>query len=287
MTNDNGLRIEHDTYGKSRVRVMKVTRRHDQHQVRELTVEVRLEGSFAATFVDGDNRSVVATDSMKNTVHSLAKDDPIASIEEFGLRLARHFVEHYAQVSKATVEIAETLWERMSLQDGTSHPHAFTRAGGEQATVCVSVQRDGTTVVEPGLRGLVVLKTTDSGFEDFVRDRYTTLADTADRLFATEVTAYWSTRAHGVDFSESRTAARQALLAAFAEHRSKSVQHTLLHMARRMLEACPAMERVTLKLPNLHYLPVDLTPFGQENALEVFVPTSEPHGLIQATVARA
>lgn len=288
MTQHHNERIVHDAYGKARVRVMKVTRDRTGHRVRQLTVEIRLEGDFVSAFVDGDNQNVVATDSMKNTVYSLAKDDAIASIEDFGLLLARHFVNVYPQVASTTVEIAETQWSRMPLagRGEAMHPHAFTRVDGEQPTSTVCVDRDGSVRVASGIRGLVVLKSTDSAFEGFVRDGYTTLAEASDRIFATEIACQWAVAAEGVDFGATRAAARQALLEAFAEHKSLSVQHTLLHMARRVFAACPAIEQITLKLPNLHYIPVDLTPFGQQNELEIFVPIDEPHGLIQATVAR-
>jgi urate oxidase len=275
-------------YGKSRVRMMKVRRLADRHEVRDLNVTIALQGDFTAAHTVGDNSKVLPTDTMKNTVYALGKGHAIETIEFFAADLASHFVKTVPHVSRARVEIRETIWER-AVVAGSPHRHTFIQPGGER-NACVAMQpRGGSVAIESGIEGLVILKTTDSAFSGFLRDRYTTLKETEDRLLGTSVTAWWMSAAGGVtaDFGGARRAVRRALIEAFAQHMSASVQHTLLEMGRRALEACPAVERISLSLPNKHCLLVDLSPFGMTNENEVFLPIDEPHGLIEATIERS
>ena len=269
-------------YGKSRVRLVKLRRAHDPHEIVDVTIDVQLEGAFEAVYVDGDNASCLATDTMKNTVYALARQDSIEHIETFASRLANHFVAQPA-VARARISAVEHPWDRVSV-DGKGHPHAFVQAGGEQRTAVVTAYA-GTTEVVAGIANLVVLKTTDSAFSGFPRDEYTTLPDTEDRILATSVTASWKYRAGTTDYA-ARDRIRRALIETFAAHPSRSVQHTLYAMADAALGACTDAEEITLTLPNRHHLLVDLTPFGLDNPNEIFVATDQPYGVIEATVAR-
>jgi urate oxidase len=224
---------------------------------------------------------------MKNTVYALATDHLTGSPESFGLALARHFGAA-PQVSKAMIGIREHGWSRIATPAGPA-PDAFQRSGAATRTADVSVAR-GTAMVVAGVEDLTVLKTTKSGFVGFERDRYTTLPETDDRIMATKVTATWAygdaASVDGFDFDGSHALAVERLLTTFAEHVSPSVQTSIWIMATAMLGADPAIEWVRMVLPNLHHWTVDLNPFGLENRGEVFTPTTEPHGLIDATVRR-
>src|SRR5262245_30180047 len=270
-------------YGKTRVRLVKVRRQRDPHELVDVTVDVQLEGEFEAVYVDGDNRRCVATDTMKNTVYAFARTDELAHIELFAERLAGHFASQ-PSVSRVRISMTEHPWQRASI-DGRPHPHAFVQPGGEHWTAVVI--RDGeSTQVTSGVANLVLLKTTDSGFADFARDPYTTLKETTDRILATAVTASWRYGPAARDFS-ARERIRQALVETFAAHDSRSVQHTLYAMAERALAVCPDIVDITMSLPNRHHLLVDLKPFGLDNPNEVFVATDQPYGLIEATVQRS
>jgi urate oxidase len=277
-------RLLHNSYGKSRVRLTKVTRRDDRHDLTELSVDIELEGDFEATYTEGDNRKVVATDSMKNTVYVLAREHGIESIEAFALHLARHFVERYDQVEAATVHIAQDAWLRAEV-DGRPHPTTFIGGSREKRTCTVSHTR-GATLVEAGIEDLLVLKTTDSAFEDFVSDEFRTLPDAADRILATSVTARWTYDADDHDWNECFGRVRAAMLEVFARHFSRSVQETLHLMGSAALEACPHAAEITLELPNSHRIPFNLSPFGLDNPNAIFVPTDEPFGLITGTLTR-
>lgn len=269
-------------YGKSRVRLVKVNRTRDPHELIDLTIDVQLEGEFAPVYVDGDNGPCLATDTMKNTVYALARREHIDHVESFAIRLADHFAAKPA-VSLARISAVEHPWVRVSA-GGRPHPHAFVQPGVEQWTAVVTRDAKGIGV-RAGVANLVLLKTTDSSFAGFPRDALTTLPETEERILATSVTAVWTYRQGATDFA-ARERVRAALVETFAAHQSRSVQHTLYAMAEAALAACADVVEITLTLPNRHHLLVDLTPFGLENPNEVFVATDQPFGLIEATIRR-
>jgi urate oxidase len=272
-------------YGKSGIRVVKVTRHADRHEVRDLTVGIALEGDFAAAHVEGDNANVVATDTMKNTVYAFAREHLTGAIERFGLVLGRHFLG-LDPVERATVSIDEHRWVRVPTDDGPA-PDAFFRSGDFTRTAVVSATQAGTSV-EAGIRDLTVMKTAKSAFAGFPRDEYTTLPDVDDRIMATMISASWRFGGHAehVDFDASFDAVGATLLDVLAEHHSPSVQASVWIVGRAILERHPEVDEVRMSLPNLHHWLVDLAPFGQPNEDEIFVATREPHGLIEATVRR-
>ena len=283
--------LSHNAYGKHRVRVSKIKRPRprkldeegtDVHEFIEATVHVTLEGDLATAYTEGDNTNVVATDTCRNTVYAIAKDDPFETIESFGVALAEHFLKQYAHLSQATVELAEHRWHRIQ-----GHAHCFTGSDGETPTAKVVAQRDQPTSVSAGLDNLMIAKTTQTGFENFHRDEYRTLPDTDDRIFATVLASHWDYASADVDFAAARVAIRDAMLAKFTDHYSKSVQETLYLMGHAALDACAQATAITLTMPNKHHLKFNLEPLGRENDNEVFHVTDEPYGYITGTVTRA
>jgi urate oxidase len=276
-------------YGKSRIRLVTVRRGPERHDLRDLTLAVALEGDFDAVHTAGDNAGVIATDTMKNTVYAFARDRLTGSPEAFGLELARHFAG-YPICSRASVDIEEHRWLRIPTDAGEA-PDAFTRAGDLTRLASVVVDRAGTVEVEAGVGDLTVMKTTKSGFSGFDRDRYTTLPEVDDRLMATKMRVTWGYRADlagdaSFDFDGTWDRTRAALRNSLAEHFSPSVQASVWVMGTAMMDAEPSIDWVRMVLPNLHHWKVDLSPFGLDNPGEVFVSTTEPHGLIDATVRR-
>jgi urate oxidase len=276
------IRLGENNYGKQRVRILQVARHADRHDIKELTLGIRLEGEFESVHSKGDNRKVLPTDTMKNTVYALAKQHAIESPEEFCLRLADHFLSRNPQVSRVSVEAGQALWSRLSV-DGKPHPYTFTSSGNEKRTATIAATSEEKTL-HAGIDGLVVLKTTDSAFEKFLRDEYTTLKEDRDRILATAIRADWLYRVKPADFDSTWHGVRQTLLETFAGHDSESLQHTLYAMAEAVLKNFVDIREIRLSLPNKHYNLVDLSPFSLENPKEVFLPTDEPHGLIEATV---
>ncbi len=272
-------------YGKSGVRLVTVRRGAERHELKDVTLAIRLEGDFAAAYTEGDNAGVVATDTMKNTVYALAAEHPFEDVEDFGLVLSAHLLRADPHVASARIELVEHLWERIE-SGGSPHPHAFRRAGAERRTAVVSRTADGVKITA-GIEELVVMKTAKSAFKGFPRDRFTTLKETADRLLATALSASWPYARTDVPFGQLWREVRRILLETFAGHDSRSVQHTLYAMGEAVLEQLEPVEEIHLTMPNRHHLPVDLTPFGMENRIEIFVATTEPYGLIEATIRRA
>jgi urate oxidase len=273
------------SYGKSRIRVTKVTRLADRHEIRELTIEIELEGDFSGSYIEGDNSLIIPTDTLKNVTYALAKEHPLESIEDFGGAVANHFLEHHCHVERATVHIVEQPLERIEV-DGRGHPHAFCGLRHETRTSTVRGWRGGLRV-ESGIDELFLLKSTGSAFTGFLRDRYTTLPDATDRILATILKADWLYTTAPADWTLARSQIRQTLLETFAGHQSLSAQQTLYAMGAAALESCPQIDRITLTMPNKHRILVDLLPFGLENANEVFLATDEPHGTITGTLERA
>jgi urate oxidase len=269
-------------YGKQAVRLVTVRRHPDRHELQDVTVAVRFEGDFTSAYTDGDNGGVLPTDTMKNTVYALAAGHPFDDVEDFGLLLTDHFLAGSPRASRVRVDLTEHLWEPIPA-GGAVHPHAFRQAGSEKRTAEVTRDREGTKV-RAGLEDLVVMKTAKSAFEGFPRDRYTTLPETSDRLLATAVRATWRYSRPDVAFGLWHQV-RRVLLETFAEHDSRSVQHTLYAMGEAVVRTLD-VEEIHLSMPNRHHIPVDLRPFGMENRNEIFVATPEPYGLIEGTVRR-
>jgi urate oxidase len=279
------ITLAENSYGKSRVRLAKVKRHADRHDFREWTVEILLEGDFESCFVAGDNSKILPTDTMKNTVYSLARASSADTIEEFGMELVAFLLARNPQVSAARVALAEKSWEHLRIE-GKSQPTTFVQSGSESQTTEVTAARNAKPSVRSGLENLVILKTADSEFAGFLKDELTTLPETTDRLFATSTRASWNYSSSDLPFAALRARARDILLSVFASHTSKSVQHTLYAMGERVLADVLEIDEVELTMPNKHYLPADLSRFGQDNPNEIFVPIDEPHGTIKARIRR-
>jgi urate oxidase len=279
------VKLVHNNYGKSRVRLLKVARHGELHEIQETTVRIAFEGEFTEVHTVGDNSQVLPTDTMKNTVYALASQTrEIEEIETFALRLANHFLTNNSPVTRVIIEITEHGWTRMAL-GGKAHPHSFVKGSDEKRIAKVSVTSEGATI-ESGVEDLIVLKTTKSGFVGYIKDQYTTLPETTDRILATSIKATWQYANTDAAMGETWRGARQTIIETFAGHDSLSVQHTLYAMGEAVLEKFPDIAEIAFSLPNIHYLPVDLARLGLENGNQIFLPTDEPHGLIEARLSR-
>ncbi|RXZ41170.1 factor-independent urate hydroxylase [Agromyces binzhouensis] len=270
-------------YGKAEVRVVKVARESARHEIDDLNVTSQLRGDFAAAHLVGDNAHVVPTDTQKNTIFAFARDG-IGSPEAFLLRLADHFVSSFEWVTGGRWAAERFAWQRIMV-GGAPHDHAFVRSGHEVRTAVVVADGAERHVIA-GLRDLTVMKSTGSGFEDYPHDRYTTLAETHDRILATDVSARWRYARTDVDFDARYESVRTLLLEAFAEGYSPGLQATLFAMGRRVLEAHDDVAEIRFSMPNNHHFAVDLSPFGLDNPNEVFHAADRPYGLIEAAVVR-
>jgi len=235
----------------------------------------------------------------------MAKTSPhVLCPELFAIHLGSHIVNKYAHIKKAFVDIEQLRWQRIRV-DGQDHPHSFWRDGDDKRTVSVEV--DGTAGndkmvarVASGISDLLVIKTTDSAFENFVRDEYTTLAEVDDRIFSTSVDVVYTYAPLAIKqdkledvygFQGVAESARKITLDLFATDNSASVQATLFKMGQKVIGENASVTEVSYSLPNKHYIPVDMRYIGVENtapaSAEVFTPVAAPSGLITATITRS
>jgi urate oxidase len=266
-------------YGKAEVRLVRVVRDGETHGIADLNVGIALAGDLEATHYTGDNSGVLPTDTMKNTVYAFAREHGVGEPESFALQLGRHFVAKVGGVHSARVTIESYGWQRLG-------PHSFQRSGAHTRQCTVTVADDGTVQVVSGVSGLVLLNTTASEFHGFIKDRYTTLPETSDRILATAVDARWRHLGADADFAASFEGAIEALINAFVNTYSHSLQQTLYAMGTMVLSSRPEIAEIRLTLPNKHHYLVDLAPFGLDNPNEVFIAGDRPYGLIEGTVTR-
>lgn len=279
-----GIKLGINAYGKNAVNLSKIIRHADHHEFRQISVSVALEGDFDTAHTLGDNSMILPTDTQKNTVYALAKEHFTGTIEAFGMRLAEHFLSRNPQVHKVRIELLEHAWQRMHF-DGAAHTHSFTGGSTEKRRALVTHTAAGTQVAS-GLLDLLLLKTTDSGFENYIKDEYTVLKETADRILATKCEATWQYTTTDLDFEATYQQIRTTLLRTFAGHKSLSVQQTLYAIGEQILLANDVVQEISLVMPNKHHIPFNLEQFGLENNNEIFIATDEPFGYITGTVVR-
>jgi len=269
-----------NSYGKTRVRLTYVDRGSVPHDLRELSVGILLEGDFAPAYTEADNSIILPTDTMKNTVYVLARQLSWDSIEVFAQGIARHFLDRLPRVSTVHVDIEQVPWQQIA-----GYNAAFTQSGNERRTTRLKATRSGIEL-SSGITGLQLLKTADSAFAGFLKDEFTTLGETADRLFGTVLEADWTYLKTELRFNECHRKIRAVLLDCFARHQSLSVQHTLFAMGKAALDAHDELAEIHLVMPNKHCLLFDLSRFGLDNPNRIFVPIDEPSGYIEARIGR-
>ena len=278
------MRLAGHTYGKARVRVLRLVREPSRHRVAEVNVDIALLGGFDRAYTHADNSDVVPTDTMKNIVYVAACEFPEADTESFGLHLAQNILERYSHVSEVRIDMVETPWRRLQV-DGAAHPHSFVQAQAHTPVAGVDATRDRQTV-SSGFKGLALMKTTGSGFAGFVHDEVTSLPEVDDRILATRMDATWTYGTAPSGYARTSRTILGTLVDIFASTHSHSVQDSLWRMGGAVLERIPEVDHITLSMPNLHYHEIDLARFGLNSSGRLFLPTDEPHGHIEATVAR-
>ena len=280
----SGIILGKNQYGKAENRVVRIYRDTPRHEIHDINVSTCLRGDFSAAHLTGDQADVLPTDTQKQTAYAYAKEKGLRSIEDYGLALARHFVNDVAPVQGARIEIDEYAWQR-AIVDGAEHDHTWIRSGQEVRTAAVVVDGGGEWVIG-GLKDLVILKSTGSEFAGFLTDPYTVLEPTHDRVMATSLTAQWRFTTTDVAWDEVYDGVKSQMVKQFAVVQSLALQQTLYEMGKAVLENYPVIAEVRLSAPNRHHFVYDLSRFGLENHNEVFHADDRPYGLIQATVIR-
>ena len=272
-------------YGKGRVRVMRIHREADSHEVSQLSVKAMMEGDFAPAYTHGDNSTSVSTDTIKNVVNVIARENTGLCTEDFCQVLAKKYLDTYPQIASVALTVHETKWSRLSF-DGKPHPHSFVLDSNGKPTVEVLSIRGGATTMSSGIDGFTFMKSTQSGWENYVKDGYTTIPPTADRMCATSMVASWKWSGKPASYPATNKKILDTVLEVFSMTYSKSVQDSLYRMGEAALAAVPEISEISMACPNMHFIPMNLSAFGLDNNNDVFLPTDEPHGQIECTVGR-
>ncbi|MGB6822990.1 MAG: urate oxidase [Candidatus Acidiferrales bacterium] len=280
------VKLAHNNYGESRIRLLRVVRRGSVHELKDLTLSIHFEGDFDDAHTAGDNRKILPANTMTNTVYVLARQYPAEAVEEFALHIVEHFLTYNPQLSRIRVAVKEHPWSRILIAE-KPHGSAFVSNAGERRTTHITATREHT-ILQSGIENLVVLKTTGGAFEGFLRDPYTTAKEASNSVISVNIDATWTyeTSESEAPYSAAWHGIRKILLETFANHEGRSLQHTVYAMGQAVLDNFEAIAEIQLALADNLYSPVDLKPFGMENESEVFMPAEEPHGLIEATLRR-
>jgi urate oxidase len=271
-------------YGKGRVRVMRIHRDGGRHDVSQLSIKVMVEGDIARTFTHADNSSSVSTDTIKNVVNVVARENTGLCTEEFCQVLAQKYLDLYPQMASVVVTAHETKWSRLSF-GGQPHPHSFVLDDNGKPSAELTATREGSTLVS-GIDGFTFMKSTRSGWAGYVKDSYTTIPETNDRMCATSMVASWKWSAKPVSYPATNAKILATLLEVFGTTYSVSVQDSLYRMGEAALAAVPEISEISMACPNMHLILMNLSAFGLDNNNDVFLPTDEPHGQIECTVGR-
>ena len=272
-------------YGKGRVRVMRIHREADSNEVSQLNVKAMIEGDFARAYTHGDNSTSVSTDTIKNVVNVIARENTSLCTEEFCQVLAKKYLDTYPQIASVALTVHETKWSRLSF-GGKPHPHSFVLDSNGKPTVELTIARGGSSTMSSGIDGFTFMKSTQSGWENYVKDAYTTIPPTNDRMCATSMVASWKWSAKPQNYPATNAKILDTVLEVFSTTYSKSVQDSLYRMGEAALAAVPEISEISMACPNMHFIPMNLSAFGLDNNNDVFLPTDEPHGQIECTVGR-
>src|SRR4029077_5500776 len=284
-TGGSDVPLIRNRYGKGRVRVMRIHRDGDRHEVSQLDVKAMIEGDFARAYTDADNSTSVSTDTIKNVVNIVARENTGLCMEEFSQVLAKRYLDTYPQIASVSLTVHETKWSRLSFA-GKPHPHSFVLDSNGKPTVEVSSIRGGATTMSSGIDGLCCMNSTQSCCENYLKDSYTTIPPTADRMCATSMVASWKWSGKPANYPATNKKILDTVLEVFAMTYSKSVQDSLYRMGEAALAAVPEISEISMACPNMHFILMNLQAFGLDNNNDVFLPTDEPHGQIECTVGR-
>ena len=278
------MALQSNRYGKDRVRVMRIDRDGEHHTVSELSVKAMIEGDFARAYTHADNSTSICTDTIKNVVIVVARENLSLGTEAFCGAVAERLLDAYPQVETAMVTAHRTKWARLEV-GGAPHPHSFFRDSNGRPFAEVSASRAGH-ILRSGIDGFTFMKSTGSGWENFAKDAYTTLKETADRICATSMVASWLWTATPQDYEASSAAILDTMLRVFATTYSHGVQDSLYRMGEAALAAIPEIGEIDIACPNIHYIPINLSAFELDNQNQIFLPTDEPHGQIECRIVR-
>lgn len=264
--------------------MLRVVRRGDRHDPRDLTISLRFEGAFETAFLEGRSEGLVPGEAIKSLVHAAARRHGTDEIETLAMAVARQLCAQQPRISRVRVEVSEQPWQRLEA-GGRTQAQAFMAGPPEQRLAVVTTNGRQLSVVA-GLAGLTLMRS--GGFAPGRTEEADDIgeADGLQRLLVGTLTARWTYTTGEVTFAVHRQGVRAAIIDTFAWHQSQSVQHALYAIADVVLSTYDEIADVTLAFHERPYRPADLFAAGVENPDELFVVVEEPVGVVEVTVER-
>jgi urate oxidase len=276
--------IRASSQGESRVRVLRIVRRGDRHDARDLSVACRFEGSFVAAFREGRADGLLPGETLKNIVYGVARERGAEDIEVFGLALCERLLTEHPQLTRVRVDVDEQRWARLEA-GGRVQGQAFAAGSPEKRTAAVTSNGAQTAVVS-GIEDLVLMRTSGLVERDPREADPSGVTDGVQRLLVAALSARWTYTSADVTFASYRQGVRATIVDTFAWHATRSVQHTLYNIADVVLASYQEIADITLALRERPYRPADLFSEGVDNPDELFVALNEPLGVVEVTVER-
>ncbi len=272
-------------YGKGDVSVYRLNRDGAQPAVFGANVLILIYGdAFWPTYTEGDNTSLVATDSMKNFIQRETLNFTGDDLESYCHFIAEKFMTTYAQAEGAQVSATRIPYDALPGSAGV----AFEPAGPDQSHAQIELVRDGTELriaeARSGIRGFRLLRLNGSAFRGFVRDQYTTLPDIANRPLHMWLDLDWSYIDSGAAFSFGTVTAavRKLVHDVFNEFASGSIQQVIYQMGSRILAEIPGIAEVNLEANNRTWDSVA----DREESAGVFTEPRPPYGCLGLTLRK-
>ena len=262
--------------------MLRVVRRGDRHDPRDLTVSFRFEGEFESAFLEGRSDALLPGETIKTIVHRMVREYGAGEIEVLGLALCADVLERQPRISKARVEIVEGGWQRLEA-GGKVQPQVFLGGNAERRSVVVTSNGTQVSVVS-GIEHLPLLRS--GGFRPQRATEDGEYEDGLQRLLVGELSARWTYTSGDVAFGPYRQGVRAAILESAAWQTSRSIQHALYATADVILTTYDEIADVTLAFHERPYRPAD--PFASPEGLsdDLFVAIDEPVGIVEVTVER-
>jgi urate oxidase / 2-oxo-4-hydroxy-4-carboxy-5-ureidoimidazoline decarboxylase len=213
---------------------------------------------FLAAYTEGDNREVVATDTMKNFVYAMAAEYTGSTLLGLCAFLGRRFMETYPVMEALRVTAREVPLDAAAGERGPSDVlFRSTRTDRTVAEVGVEAAEREPKIVSArsGWENMILVKTTGSSFATFARDDYTTLPELTDRPLTIKLSAYWRYGdlkdgvAEGAGFLGPR-AVRDEIERIFHEFNSRSIQHLVHEIGTRLFAAHAQLDEIEFVAEN-------------------------------------
>jgi len=238
--------------------------------------------NFMPAYTEGDNRGVVATDTMKNFVYAMALAFAGDRYELFAEFLGRQFLEHYPQMQSLRIFLRELPFEAHS-DKLLSGP-----LDDDYEIVELHLDRAGVQSLRVGRRNLRLVKLTGSAFKSFARDEFTTLPEVTDRPLYIFLDVHWRYPDGGAAIASERLVGsgevRDVVRKTFDDFVSMSIQHLVHEMGKRVLERFPELSEVSFDAQNRLW---DTSKVSEKDPkIRVFSDPKPAHGSIGLTLRR-